>query len=150
MNEPDVESSIALWHSAARSGADEHERQALVGLEKSVLDAVRQEQNLAALATTPLLCSMVCALNRDRRGALPREVMSLYEAALSMLLERRDVERGIDAVEGIRIAQRESVQLLQTLAYWLFWQRPVLGRRRHCRAAPAASCGGHAGPIRPR
>ncbi|KUL23734.1 hypothetical protein ADL12_38840 [Streptomyces regalis] len=119
MSALDVESSIALWHVAARAEADEHERQALVSLERSVLDAVRQEQNLAALATTPLLCSMICALNRDRRGVLPREVMSLYEAALSMLLVRRDVERRIDAVEGIRIAQRESVQLLQTLAYWL-------------------------------
>lgn len=119
MSAQDVASSIALWHAAARSEADEHERQALVSLEKSVLDAVRHDQNLAALATTPLLCSMICALNRDRRGVLPREVMSLYEAALSMLLVRRDTERRIDAVEGIRIAQQESVQLLQTLAYWL-------------------------------
>ncbi|MFG3590495.1 NACHT domain-containing protein [Streptomyces sp. NPDC047990] len=119
MSPQDVATSISLWHAAARSEADEDERQALVRLEKSVLDAVRLEQNLAALATTPLLCSMICALNRDRRGMLPRSVMSLYEAALSMLLVRRDAERGIHAVEGIRIAQQESVQLLQTLAYWL-------------------------------
>ncbi|MCC3655747.1 NACHT domain-containing protein [Streptomyces sp. S07_1.15] len=119
MSAQDVANSIALWHAAARSEADEHEHQALIGLEKSVLDAVRHDQNLTALATTPLLCSMICALNRDRRGVLPRDVMSLYEAALSMLLVRRDAERGIDAVEGIQLTEHESVQLLQTLAYWL-------------------------------
>ncbi|MCX4405611.1 hypothetical protein ACFV8Z_22530 [Streptomyces sp. NPDC059837] len=44
--------------------------------------------------------------------------MSPYDAALSMLLVRRDAERGIGAVEGIRTTEY-GVPLLQTLAYWL-------------------------------
>ncbi|MFI6730916.1 NACHT domain-containing protein [Streptomyces atratus] len=44
--------------------------------------------------------------------------MSLYEAALTMLLVRRDAERGIGTA-GVRISERQSVQLLQALAYWL-------------------------------
>lgn len=120
MSADDVAHAISRWHAAARVEADEEdERQALDKLEENVQSAVRHDQNLAALATTPLLCSLICALNRDRHGTLPRSVMSLYEAALSMLLGRRDAERGIGALEVTRITERQSVQLLQALAYWL-------------------------------
>ncbi|MFE9637356.1 NACHT domain-containing protein [Streptomyces sp. NPDC006463] len=119
MSADDVASSISLWHAAARSGANEEERQTLDVLEDLIQTTVRHNQNLAALATTPLLCSLLCVLNRDRRGLLPSSVMSLYGAALSMLLVRRDAERGIGAFEGIRINEHESVQLLQILAHWL-------------------------------
>jgi hypothetical protein len=45
--------------------------------------------------------------------------MELYEAALSMLLVRRDRERDIDTPEGISLTEHQSIQLLQRLAYWL-------------------------------
>lgn len=45
--------------------------------------------------------------------------MELYAAALSMLLVRRDHERGIAVPEGIRLTEQESMRLLQRLAYWL-------------------------------
>ncbi|MFI6278645.1 NACHT domain-containing protein [Streptomyces sp. NPDC050988] len=45
--------------------------------------------------------------------------MALYEAALSMLMHRRDRERDIEAPEGLSLTEHESVQLLQRLAYWL-------------------------------
>ncbi|MFE2760924.1 NACHT domain-containing protein, partial [Streptomyces halstedii] len=110
MSVHDVESSIALWHAAARFEADDEELQNLSRLEEALQSVVRHDPNLTALATSPLLCSVLCALNRDRHGLLPQSVMSLYEAALSMLLVRRDAERGIGAA-GVRISERQSVQL---------------------------------------
>ncbi len=71
----------------------------------------------------PLMCALICALNRDRRGHLPHSRMELYEAALSMLLVRRDLERSIDVPEGIQLTEHQSVQLLQRLAYWLIRNR---------------------------
>lgn len=110
MSRKDVLVFATRWHTAAGTAP---------GLEERFKDAVRAQRPLAQLATTPLMCALMCALHRDRRGRLPRSRMELYEAALAMLLGRRDDERGIEAPEGICLTQHEAVQLLQRLAYWL-------------------------------
>jgi Leucine-rich repeat (LRR) protein len=61
---------------------------------------------------------MLCALNLDRRSRLPRDRMSLYAAAVSLLLERRDAERGIPSID-LSLSIRDKIQLLQDLAWWL-------------------------------
>ncbi|MES4902957.1 MULTISPECIES: NACHT domain-containing protein [unclassified Streptomyces] len=120
MRRRDVSVFISRWHVAARSElAHGPERKAMDALEEGLKDAVRAQRNLAQLATTPLMCALMCALHRDRRGHLPQGRMELYEAALSMLLIRRDRERDIGAPEGVSLTRQQSVQLLQRLAYWL-------------------------------
>ncbi|GAA1267810.1 NACHT domain-containing protein [Kitasatospora nipponensis] len=120
MNARDVAVFVGRWHTAARAGAGTPEEACWIGtLEEQLQDTVRAQRDLAQLATTPLLCALVCALNRDRRGHLPRGRMALYEAALAMLMVRRDTERDITAPEGVRLDERQSVQLLQRLAYWM-------------------------------
>ena len=110
MARDDVATFVRRWHRAA--GADEGE-----GM--SLLQAVRTTSELNRLATNPLMCGMLCALHRDRRGFLPQDRKSLYEAALTMLLERRDRERELDHPDGLRIPYATQVQLLQKLAWWL-------------------------------
>jgi NACHT conflict system protein/NACHT domain-containing protein len=110
MARDDVATFVRRWHRAA--GADESE-----GM--SLLQAVRTTSELNRLATNPLMCGMLCALHRDRRGFLPQDRKSLYEAALTMLLERRDRERELDHPDGLRIPYATQVQLLQKLAWWL-------------------------------
>ncbi|KJY43168.1 hypothetical protein VR41_04535 [Streptomyces sp. NRRL B-1568] len=110
MNRRDVMVFISRWHAAAGAPPE---------LRESLKDAVRGQRDLAQLATTPLMCALMCALHRDRRGHLPHGRLELYEAALSMLLVRRDYERDIGAPEGIRLNRHQAVQLLQRLAYWL-------------------------------
>ncbi|MGW6415036.1 NACHT domain-containing protein [Streptomyces sp. NPDC055055] len=117
MRGAEVALSISLWHAAARLDADEQEREVLDELEQPLHETIQQDHNLAALARTPLLCALICVLNRARRGMLPNSMMSLCAAALSMLLERRDTERYIRG--DIVITESESMQLLQTLAMWL-------------------------------
>ncbi|MGW7313170.1 NACHT domain-containing protein [Streptomyces sp. NPDC054865] len=120
MSAKDVAVFITRWHVAAASGSSTPEEYArLSALEASLKDTVRSERDLARLTTTPLLCALVCALHRDRGGHLPNGRMELYEAALSMLMVRRDRERDIAAPEGIVLTERQNVQLLQKLAYWL-------------------------------
>ncbi|TLS40825.1 NACHT domain-containing protein [Streptomyces montanus] len=110
MARDDVATFVRRWHRAA--GADEAEG-------TSLLQAVRTTSELNRLATNPLMCGMLCALHRDRRGFLPQDRKSLYEAALTMLLERRDRERELDHPDGVRIPYATQVQLLQKLAWWL-------------------------------
>ncbi|WP_405945421.1 NACHT domain-containing protein [Streptomyces prunicolor] len=120
MSTRDVAVFVTRWHTAAAAGTnDPQERAHLAALDEALKDTVRSQRDLARLTTTPLLCALVCALHRDRRGHLPRGRMELYEAALSMLLHRRDRERDIDAPEGLTLTEHQSIQLLQRLAYWL-------------------------------
>jgi hypothetical protein len=120
MSTRDVAVFVTRWHTAAASDATtDQERAHLATLEETLKDTVRSQRDLARLTTTPLLCALVCALHRDRRGHLPHGRMALYEAALSMLMHRRDRERDIEAPEGLSLTEHQSVQLLQRLAYWL-------------------------------
>ncbi|QMU72988.1 serine protease [Streptacidiphilus sp. P02-A3a] len=113
MSRADVAAFITRWHRAA--GTDER----LTGWRDSLTAAVVRKQDLGRLATSPLMCALICALNRDRRGYLPEGRMELYSAALEMLLVRRDRERGIAVPEGFRLTADQQITLLQRLAYWL-------------------------------
>jgi hypothetical protein len=126
MSRDEVAAFIARWHTAAR--ADAPDPGGLDGYERSLLDAVQTKPDLGRLATNPLMCGLICALHRDRRGYLPHGRQELYDAALSMLLSRRDEERDMfgqgsarrgDREEGIRLTELPQIQLLQRLAYWL-------------------------------
>lgn len=120
MTRSDVGVFVTRWHSAAKASASNDELRAhLDNLETQLRDKVRAKRDLALLTTTPLLCALVCALHRDRRGQLPNDRVELYSAALSMLLYRRDQEREVIAPEGVMLNEKESIQLLQKLAYWL-------------------------------
>ncbi|MEV0172559.1 NACHT domain-containing protein [Streptomyces sp. NPDC050803] len=156
MSQDDVAAFIDRWHTAARTGAPDPER--LDGYRRSLLDAVRSKPDLGRLATNPLMCGLICALHRDRRGYLPHGRQELYDAALSMLLARRDEERDMfpqgDA-EGVFLTETPQIQLLQRLAYWLIRNnQSELDRDRAERivadvlpSLPAAADQGDAGQI---
>ncbi|MGW6394611.1 NACHT domain-containing protein [Streptomyces sp. NPDC055103] len=111
MSRTEVATFVRRWHQAAGPGAEPYEQQ--------LLDALRATEHVAQLATNPLMCGLVCALHLDRRGYLPRGRKALYESALSMLLSRRDRERGMGNPYGIDLDAAPQIQLVQRLAYWL-------------------------------
>ncbi|MFG2975767.1 NACHT domain-containing protein [Streptomyces sp. NPDC048331] len=107
MTRANVRAFIERWHTAAAAPE---------GYAELLLDSVRTKPDLAPLATNPLLCGLICALHRERRGFLPTGRKELYTAALSMLLHRRDRERGLRLPD---LAEEPQLQLLQRLAHWL-------------------------------
>ncbi|MFB6906140.1 NACHT domain-containing protein [Streptomyces bacillaris] len=120
MRQEDVRAFIGHWHRAARSECgSEEERAELDRYENALRRAVGTRRDLGRIATNPLMCALLCALNRDRRMQLPRARKELYDAALDMLLVRRDTEREIVGVEGVDLTREEQTALLQRLAYWL-------------------------------
>ncbi|MYT33502.1 MULTISPECIES: NACHT domain-containing protein [unclassified Streptomyces] len=153
MSRDEVAAFIARWHRAARHDADDPDR--LDAYEQSLLTAVRTKPDLGRLATNPLMCGLICALHRDRRGYLPHGRKELYDAALSMLLSRRDRERDMRGPDGIELADEPQIQLLQRLAYWLIRNgRTELDRDRAERiladilpAVPAAASQGPAPAV---
>jgi hypothetical protein len=116
MSTADVNHFIRRWHSAARA-TDTSDWELLDSYEQSLMEAVRTKGDLSRLATNPLMCGLICALHRDRRGFLPRARKDLYDAALSMLLSRRDIERNMGLTDSIDLTEEPKTQLLQKLAY---------------------------------
>ncbi|RXS65833.1 NACHT domain-containing protein [Streptomyces sioyaensis] len=153
MSRAEVAAFIGRWHDAARCDAEDPER--LDAYQRSLLAAVHTKQDLARLATNPLMCGLICALHRDRRGYLPTGRKELYDAALGMLLSRRDRERDMGAPTGIELSDEPQIQLLQRLAYWLIRNgRTELDRDRAERivgealpAVPAAAEQGDAAAV---
>ncbi|WP_424921685.1 NACHT domain-containing protein [Streptomyces sp. wa1] len=120
MDRKDIHAFVDHWHAAARSECVSDEQRAQLDVyETSLRRAVTTRPDLGRLATNPLMCALLCALNRDRRMQLPRARKELYDAALDMLLVRRDTEREIVGVEGVDLTREEQTALLQRLAYWL-------------------------------
>ncbi|MFE1173464.1 NACHT domain-containing protein [Streptomyces sp. NPDC058773] len=138
MSREDVAAFIQRWHRAAaqRCPAD---LDRLGHYERTLLNAVRITRDLGRLATNPLMCGLLCALHRDRRGYLPHGRKELYDAALSMLLERRDRERAMVPTDGVELTRQPKVQLLQKLAHWML----VNGRSEMDQATAVDTLGRH-------
>ncbi|MFI2615523.1 NACHT domain-containing protein [Streptomyces sp. NPDC018584] len=120
MERDEVRAFIAHWHDTARREcAAPGEREVLHRYEASLVEAVTTRRDLGRLATNPLMCALLCALHRDRRMHLPRARKELYDAALDLLLIRRDTEREVTSVEGVSLSRDEQTALLQRLAYWM-------------------------------
>ena len=119
MSASDVAALIHQWHEAVMAEVpDPDERGQLAGYERSLVAAIDADRHLRALTISPLLCALLCALNRERRTQLPRDRMEIYEAALEMLLERRDRERGV-GLDETALTRTDKILLLQDIAFWL-------------------------------
>jgi hypothetical protein len=116
---PDIREFVRHWHAAfLDAAADAVRKDELANCEQKLLDALHSRRHLRLLATSPLLCALLCALNLDRRTQLPDERMELYAIALDMMLQRRDVERQI-ATGGPQLSKTSKMLLLEDLAYRL-------------------------------
>jgi Leucine-rich repeat (LRR) protein len=115
----DIEEFVVHWHLAVRRGSDPDDDAELGRYQAALIDTIRSNRQIRNLATTPLLCAVICALNRDRHTKLPRDRTELYRIALEMLLERRDVERETPAATDEAFGFPERRIILRDLAFWL-------------------------------
>ncbi len=110
---------IEHWHRAVRDCADlPCEPEKLPTYEARLLARMEATPHLRVLASSPLLAAMLCALNLDRE-TLPRDRMSLYGAALELLLETRDAKRNIPSASDISLPRDQRIHILQALAWHL-------------------------------
>ena len=125
MGPSELRELVRQWHAAIRHASGLPCRaEDLPRYEGALLARLEGGPHLRALAATPLLAAMMCALNLDRATHLPRDRMGLYAAALEMLLERRDAERGIPSDQEVTLEREQKVRILQELA----WQLTMFGR----------------------
>ena len=134
MQLPDIRTFIDHWYDAvAKELQDEQEKSELPSFAEHLKEEVENRHPIRSLATNPLLCAMLCALNRERREQLPSDRIWLYEACCEMLIERRDRERRISLTDypAAALTYREKLVLLEDLAYWLIgngWSQVELQR----------------------
>ncbi|WP_409464057.1 NACHT domain-containing protein [Amycolatopsis sp. GA6-003] len=118
MSRSHVRSFIQHWHEAVGADFLPEDRADLRRYQGSLLAGIDGNQALRSLATNPLLCALLCALNHDRRAQLPHSRMELYRTALEMLLYRRDTERRVPDAELTGLSPAEQMLALEDLAYW--------------------------------
>jgi hypothetical protein len=121
MSIPQIEEFIDHWYSALiRSITDEKERREIRDYPRDLKQLLRQRVPLRRLATTPILCAMICALYRERQQSLPSERIELYQGCVEMLLTRRDEGRKIRRGEDYpNLSYSQMLALIQNFAYWL-------------------------------
>ncbi|MGA4987320.1 NACHT domain-containing protein [Nonomuraea bangladeshensis] len=135
MTPSDTRALVEHWHEAIRGSADlPCPAEQLPVVQARLLAHVDNAPHLRALAATPLLASMLCALNLDRASQLPPDRMGLYAAALEMLLERRDAERVIPSYGEVHLNRLQKLQVLQELA----WRLSVTNRLELAKAPAVA------------
>jgi hypothetical protein len=123
MGPADVAAFCAKWHAAVQDAGRQDpacmpcSEAELAAYETALLRNLDGRRDLRALASNPLLCAMLCALNLDRHRQLPPDRMALYEAALKLLIERRDAEREVRATREIQLDTRSKLAILQRLAW---------------------------------
>ncbi|WP_198041287.1 NACHT domain-containing protein [Delftia sp. HK171] len=116
----DSENLISHWHTAVgRDLQGEEVQKKLEQYDLSLRKSIRERPAIASLASNPLMCAMICALNWDRQQELPSKRMELYKLALEMLLHTREAERKISAVNLAKIGPKAKEELLEGLAYWM-------------------------------
>jgi hypothetical protein len=111
---------VVHWHDAVKDELHNIEEQnELKDLADNLCLVLEKNIFIYSLATTPLLCAMLCALHRERGRQLPYDRIELYEAGCEMLLERRDMERRIELKDYPKLSYRQKKAILQDLAYWM-------------------------------
>ncbi|WP_262380475.1 NACHT domain-containing protein [Nonomuraea sp. PA05] len=120
MTPSDTRALIEHWHVAVAGGGSlPCAPEMLPVIESRLYSQLDNSASLRSLASTPLLASMLCALNLDRAARLPLDRMGLYTAVLDMLLERRDHERSIPSYSELHLDREQKLQILQMLAWEL-------------------------------
>ncbi|MEV4570158.1 NACHT domain-containing protein [Nonomuraea sp. NPDC049419] len=113
-----VRKFVRQWHAAMREEvADSDSRSQLDKFERGLLVAVENDRHLRALADTPLLAGLLCALNYHMRSQLPRRRTEIYEKALAMF-DDRDRKRHI-MTQQITLEFAVKKNILADLALWL-------------------------------
>jgi hypothetical protein len=119
MERDQIDALINQWHAAARKQLTDEEILAdLDRYQETLKRVVHSDHSIRNLATTPLLCAMLCLLNVDRRTKIPKDRMALYRIALETLA-RRETERETDRAGVLDLTERQRELALEGLAYWL-------------------------------
>lgn len=107
MPQGSIERFVSVWHQTIFNDPATDDPNQWIDSSDRLLARLEHDTQLARLASTPLLCAVICALYYARNEHLPSERSELYNALLSMLLARRDAERsGLEQIYSLSDLER--------------------------------------------
>lgn len=120
MSTAQVATFVERWHQAA----------AMQWLDASgpgdgpaeLIEAIHSRRDLARIATTPLLCAMICTLYHSDNGILPQNRTALYERALTMFFEKRDSHSRIKTFP-VHLSREQVEPFVAEFALWMLLER---------------------------
>lgn len=116
----DIRNFINYWHEAVGSGIVNEEVMERMSMSKiRLLDAVNTTLGIRSLSSNPLMCAVLCTINLDRNTYIPTEKYNIYLAAIDLLLNRRDSERGIKSQYYNQVSPRDREFIFQGMARWM-------------------------------
>jgi len=128
MSDADVTNFIHHWHDAIdRTKLEDQElvslNEARASLPAKLEDAANRR--IRELCNTPLLCAMICVLHWKEEGYLPRQRVEVYERCCDMLIEARDLKRGVQPPPGpiSAMSKSDKEMVLQQLAIEMMHNR---------------------------
>ena len=138
---------VEQWHMAM---GDEHchyaDKSRIPLRHKVLLTALEKRKEINDLAKTPILCSMLCALNLFELGELPKDRIRLYDRCINILL-RRDENREVDSSDYTERLRPDNVRRrLARIAYWMLQNDPAIIYRQDAERLLHAE-GLTAGPV---
>ncbi|MQA08574.1 MAG: NACHT domain-containing protein [Pseudonocardiaceae bacterium] len=112
-----LRSVIGHWYDAARDLETEREQQEwLTNCEQRLVRDLSTRPKVRTLVSSPLLCSLLCALYRRENMYLPQSRKELLDKALELLLGQWDDRRGVRVEDQLRMSNNEKIILLERFA----------------------------------
>jgi hypothetical protein len=108
---------IGHWFTAARAlEAEPGQQEWLRNCERRLTQALSVRPDVRTLVSSPLLCSLLCALYRKENMYLPQSRKDLLDKALDLLLGEWDVRRGVQIEDELQMSAKEKIILLERFA----------------------------------
>ena len=118
MSRADREEFIDRWYKSAAIETRHRPRpgENLTVTAERLKSELADQTDLAALATNPLLCAMICALYRERQESLPESPSELCDALCQMLLHRHQEHETPDLTDAHFVTTWRELQYGQKRA----------------------------------
>ncbi|MBB3995188.1 hypothetical protein GGR95_002839 [Sulfitobacter undariae] len=126
MDPDQVSQLISRWYKAYEHQVthnQENNENDLKLLQARLIKQVFSNRILRTIVRNPLICSLLCFVNADRKGIVPSDRGELYRIATSALVARRDAERGIEAESGVVLTDRQSTKILCFIAEYFYLRK---------------------------
>lgn len=111
----DIRLFIERWYTAVADNIQAEGRPATTTAADRLYRTIMEDVDYCRLATSPLLCALLCFLNHRRQSALPMTRVELYRRSCDMLLTREHEDVDPKEIAPMQMSQRSS--LLGELAY---------------------------------
>jgi hypothetical protein len=118
MSLEDVDRCIRYWHRAAAYNLGEADKEHIFSFAVPLELSLRSVPHLRQLARTPLLCAWLCALHLER-GHIPHNRLELYSTAVSLMLDRRNLQNLPTTSRESSLSIENRKVLLRDLSYWM-------------------------------